>query len=225
MQNYAEYAAPMTSKLQLNREDGKKGSKKVLHWTKVEVEAFEKMKAALAKGLSLHHLQVDKPFVLRTDASGYAIGAVLEQEKDGQLVPVAFCSRKLAGAQRNWAPREQETYAIVMALRKWAGYIGYKPVVILTDHRALEHWVTEHVDTPSGPAGRRARWHETLSKFDIVVKYVPGKDHIVPDVLSRYAYPANKALADVSRHGNLEATLEARKIIEEEETRRRRRRG
>ena len=57
-------------------------------------------------------------------------------------------SRKLGGSQLNWVPREKETYAIVAALRKWAGVIGYMPVTVYTDHKALEHWVTEHVDTP-----------------------------------------------------------------------------
>jgi len=90
-------------------------------------------------------------------------------------------------------------------------------VVVKTDHKSLENWVTEHVDTPSGPAGRRARWHETLSKFDIKVVYTPGKDHLIADTLSRWAYPASKALADISKHGNVEATNESREIIEEEE--------
>ncbi len=43
------------------------------------------------------------------------------------------------------------------------------------DHRSLEHWVTENADTPSGPTGRRARWHEplarTLSQFNLTVEY------------------------------------------------------
>ena len=103
-----------------------------------------------------------------------------------------------------------------MALKKWSGVIGYQPVVVKTDHKSLENWVTEHVDTPSGPAGRRARWHEMLSKFDIKVVYNPGKDNLVADALSRWAYPASQGLADVSKHGNLESTLEAKEIIEEE---------
>ena len=78
---------------------------------------------------------------------------------------------------------------------KWAGWIGLQLVLILTDHRALEHWVSEHADTPSGPAGRRARWHETLSKFDLEVKYVPGKSNFVADAMSRYAYLASKSPA------------------------------
>ena len=55
-----------------------------------------------------------------------------------------------------------------------------------------------------------------LSKFDIKVVSNPGKNNLVADALSRWAYPASKGLADVSKHGNLESTLEAKEIIEEE---------
>ena len=82
---------------------------------------------------------------------------------------VSFYSRKLAKNQLNWTPREKETYAIVASLRKWAGYIGFQPVLVATDHKSLEDWVTEYVDTPSGPRGQRARLHETLSQFDLQV--------------------------------------------------------
>ena len=189
-------AGPLYSKLQLNRHDGKKGSQKRLEWTPEEIEAFHKLKNTLTQELSLFHLRPDQPFILRTDASKYAVGAVLEQEQDGKIVPVAFFSRKLTEGQTRWSPRELETYAIVASLRKWAGWIGYQPVMLLTDHKALEAWVNEFVNTPSGPAGRRARWHQTLSKFDITVQYVPGKTHIVADAMSRYAYPASKAFQD-----------------------------
>ena len=214
--NYAALAGPLTSKLQLNKHEGKKGSQKVLNWHPTEVKAFEDLKQALASKLELFQIQVDKPFVLETDASTYAIGAVLKQQIEGKWQPVAFFSRKLTGGQKRWTPREQETYAVVSALRKWAAWIGFQPVLILTDHKALESWVSEHVDTPSGPAGRRARWHETLSKFDIEVKYVPGSTNIVADAMSRYAYPASKALQDCSWHGSREDREEMDKIIEEE---------
>ena len=41
--------------------------------------------------------------------------------------------------------------------RKWSGHIGLQPVVVCTDHQSLQSWYKEHVDTPSGPAARRAR--------------------------------------------------------------------
>ena len=103
------------------------------------------------------------------------------------------------------------TYAIVSALRKYAGWVGLQPILILTDHKSLEDWVKEKMDTPSGPAGRRARWHETLSKFDLTVQYLPGKDNVVADALSRFAYPASKAFQDTSTNGSEEAREEMKK--------------
>ena len=126
-------------------------------------------------------------------------------------------SRILAeGQHRIWTTREKEMYAIACALRKWSGHIGLQPVVVCTDHQSLQSWHKEHVDTPSGPAARRARWHETFAKFDLSVVYVPEKDNSVADCLSRWAYPAGKAWMDISSHGDCEETEEAKRIIEME---------
>ena len=62
-------------------------------------------------------------------------------------------SRKLAGGQRTrWDTRDKETYAVVSALNKWASYIGYNTVLVLTDHKILESWYNEHV-AGLGPVG------------------------------------------------------------------------
>ena len=92
------------SKLQLNRQDGKKGSQKNLVWRKNEIESFEQLKKVLAEKLELFIVNPDAPFVLRADASDKAIGAVLEQDRmispnnTPQRVPVGLFSRKLAKA-------------------------------------------------------------------------------------------------------------------------------
>ena len=192
---YAELSGPLHKMLQVGKFDGRKGSKKKLAWTPEAEDAFSRLKERLLGQLGLFLVDPDKRFVLRTDASDYAVGAVLEQIRDdGSHVPVAFWIRILAeGQRRTWTAREKETYAIVCALRKWSGHIGLQPVVVCTDHQSLQSWHKEHVDTPSGPAARRARWHETFAKFDLSVVYVPGKDNTVADCLSRWAYPAGKA--------------------------------
>ena len=100
------------------------------------------------------------------------------------------------------------------ALRKWSGHIRPQPVVVCTDHQSLQSWHKEHVDTPSGPATRRARWHETLPRFDLSLLYLPGKDNTVADCLSGTAYSAGKAWIDISSHGDAEQTGEARRIID-----------
>ena len=144
---------------------------------------------------------------------------MLEQPTaDGSTRPVGFWSRKLADGQRKtWTAREKETYAIVEALRKWSGSIGLQQVVVLTDHQALQHWYTEAVDTPSGPTGRRARWHELLSKFNLSVQYVPGPHNTVADAMSRWPYPASMGYNDCSRHGTAEDAQQVREMEEQDE--------
>ena len=213
---YADLSGPLHKMLQVGKFNGRKGSKKKLAWTTEAEEAFDKLKERLLGQLGLFWVDPDKGFVLRTDASHYSVGAVLEQFWcDGTHVPLAFWSRVLAeGERRTWTTRERETYAIVCALRKWSGHIGLQRVVVCTDHQSLQSWHKEHVDTPSGPAARRARWHETFAKFDLSIVYVPGKDNTVADCLSRWAYPASKAWMDTSSHGDTEETEEAKRIIE-----------
>ena len=174
---FAELSGPLHKMLQVGKFDGRKRSKKKLVWTPEAEDAFSRLKERLLGQLGLFLVDPDKGFVLRTDASDYAVGAVLEQIRDdGSHVPVAFWSRILAeGKRRTWTAREEETYAIVCALRKWSGHIGLQPVVVCTDHQSLQSWHKEHVNTPSAPAARRARWHETFATFDLSVVYVPGE--------------------------------------------------
>ena len=91
-----------------------------------------------------------------------------------------------------------------------------QPVLVLTDHKAQESWAKEVLGTPSGPVGRRARWHQILSKYDIQVGYIPGKENEICDILSRWAYPASEALRDISIHGSKEDDAEMEEIIRKE---------
>ena len=101
VRKYAEIAAPMTAVLKSNRDETKKGSKKPIIWDDETNDAFEAMKCALLDKLKPWLINPDKGFVLHTDASDYAVGAVLQQvEDDGTQVPVAFWSRVLAHYQR-----------------------------------------------------------------------------------------------------------------------------
>ena len=123
--------SPLLEKLKVTRKEGKKGSKVRVTWDAKDQEAFEAIKRSLVDRLSLLHVNPDRPFILRTDACGYAVGAVLEQLREsdamptaqdaleGRTQPVAFMSRKLTEGQRKWVPREQDTYAILLALMKW----------------------------------------------------------------------------------------------------------
>ena len=173
----------------------------------------------------------NKPFILRVDLSGYAVGAVLEQTArtsgmptvqdafSGKTTPVAFMSRKLSTSQeRTWDIRDKETYAVVAALEKWSSWIGLQPVLILTDHKSLDSWYHEISQDPMGPSGRRARWHQKLSRFKLEVVYIKGKDNTVADALSRWAYPASQYVTDVSWHGSANDHEEMQLILAQEKS-------
>ena len=160
---FAELSGPLHKMLQVGKFDGRKGSKRTLAWTTEAEEAFEKLKRTLLSKLGLFLINPDRGFVLRTDASDYAVGAVLEQvREDGSHVPVALWSRVLAEAQRRtWTASEKETYAIICAMPKRSGHIGLQPIVVCTEHPSLQSWHKEHVDTPLGEAGH----HPTLAYY------------------------------------------------------------
>jgi hypothetical protein len=112
---------------------------------------------------------------------------------------------------------DKETYAIVMALEKWSAWIGLQPVLVLTDHRTLQSWYKRAMDTPSGMTGRRARWHEKLSRFNLTVVHVKGTDNVVADAMSRWAYPASSGYGDISIHGSAQQDAEVEEILEKEQ--------
>ena len=86
---YGDIVATLQEKLKVPREIGKKGSKFRIHFNDSEIEAFEEIKKRLCSQLILQHVNPDKPFVLRVDASKYAVGATLEQLLDEDRQPTA----------------------------------------------------------------------------------------------------------------------------------------
>ena len=117
---YAELSGPLHKMLQVSKFDGRRGSNKKLAPTPEAEDGLSRLKERLLGQLGLFLVNPNKGFVLRTDASEHAVGAVLEQVgDDGSHVPVGFWSRILAeGQRRTWTAREKERYAIVCALRK-----------------------------------------------------------------------------------------------------------
>jgi hypothetical protein len=153
--HYAELAAPLTGKLSVNREEGKKGSTQRVTWKDDKVRAIQRLKEALLEELMLFQADPDKPFILLADARDRAIGAVLEQKREGALTPHGTVQVPgLLQPQAGEEPTELDAQGKinVCSLKKWAGWIGLQLVFITTNHKSLEDWVHEKMDT----AGRRA---------------------------------------------------------------------
>lgn len=123
---------------------------------------------------------MSKQFVLRTDASDEALGAVLLQEHEGMLHPVLYGSRKLSASEKNFAAIERECLALVWAIGKYAIYLYGKEFVVETDHQPLEYLNKTKLNN-----ARVMRWSLSLQEFTFRIKYIKGKDNIGADYLSR----------------------------------------
>ena len=123
---------------------------------------------------------VEQPFVLRTDASDKGIGAVLMQEREGSLRPIAYASKKLLGAETRYAIIEKECLAIVWAIKKFEPYLYGNHFTIETDHQPLQYLKRTKTEN-----GRLMRWAIRLQQYSFTVKVIKGKENIGADYLSR----------------------------------------
>ena len=129
-------------------------------------------------------------------------------------MPVAYFSRKPQGSrqgdkllgQMGWTVREKETYLFVCCLLKFQSWIGFNEVVVRIDQKNIVQWYKEDLCTISGLLGRRGRWHEFLSRFNLLIEYIPGDDNADGDTLSRWAYPVGAA-QETNFHGSDEDAL------------------
>ena len=123
------------------------------NWEEKQQQAFDRLKEMLIKAPVLSYPDFDKPFIIYTDASGIGLGAVLSQIKeDGKEHVIAYASRSLNPAEKNYSVTDQECLAVVWAIKHFQHYLGLRPFTIITDHSALK-WLK----TSKMPKGRRAR--------------------------------------------------------------------
>jgi len=127
----------------------------------------------------------NKPFIIRTDASSYAIAAVLLQFYDNynKEFPIYFISRCLKKAELNYSVTEKEGLAVIFALKKFRSYIAasYFNVKLYTDHKPLLGYFNKSV--PS--SDRHIRWISLFNEFKVELLYEKGKNNIFADALSR----------------------------------------
>ncbi|XP_050665158.1 uncharacterized protein LOC126965563 [Leptidea sinapis] len=165
----------------LNKLTSSKKSAPPFKWTDEADVAFRMLKECLVSAPVLFCPKYDLPFEIHTDASNYGVGAMLTQTIEGKEHPIAYMSRSLSGAEKNYSITERETLAVIVALEQWRCYIeNGKTFTVYTDHSALKWFLNLN-----NPTGRLARWGVRLSSFNFVVKHRRGVDNIIPDALSR----------------------------------------
>ena len=163
---YAEMVAPLTN---LTRK------KCEWNWDTSCQHAFDKVKHALVTPPLLAFPDPQQPYQVVTDASCVGIAAVLLQNDR----PVAYESRKLSPAEKNYTTTEQELLAVVHALRVWQCYLEGATFEVVTDHCP-----NTYLQTQPSLSRRQARWAEFLQRFGFTWTYKPGKTNIA-DPLSR----------------------------------------
>ncbi|GFO32571.1 retrovirus-related pol polyprotein from transposon 17.6 [Plakobranchus ocellatus] len=119
-------------------------------------------------------------FIVRSDASDFAVGAVLLQDRDGTLMPCRYASRKLLPRECKYSAIEREALALVFAVTQFQRYLIFKHFVLQTDHKPLAY-----LRTGSPKNARLMRWALALQEFSFHVVHIPGSENVHADVLSR----------------------------------------
>ena len=181
---FAAIASPLTD---LTKGTGSK--RRPVIWTTECQNSFDKIKSLLTSSPVLLLPDMTKPFRIETDSSDFGVGAVLLQpadntdySKNSSWHPIAYESKKLSSAERNYPAQERELLGVIHALRTWECFVdgcqaGYQ---VMTDHASLQYLRKQTKPTP-----RLVRWLAELESYSPEIVYKSGKTNIVPDLLSR----------------------------------------
>jgi hypothetical protein len=169
--HYAHLAANLSNLLKKNRK---------FEWDKAAEEAFWDIKSRLATRPILRSPDFNLPFCIAVDASDLAIGSVLFQVIDGYEHPVCFYSKKLNVHELKYSTIEKEALALVLSVRMFSVYFNSSPVVVYSDHKPLQF-----IKKMSNHNNKLLRWCLELEQYDLMVTHRPGKDNVLPDLLSR----------------------------------------
>ena len=154
------------------------------HWTFECQREFEDIKETLTGPEIMGYPLDDGKFILDTDACDVSIGAVLSQMQDGRERVIAYASRTLNKAERNYCVTDRELLAIRYFTEYFRQYLLGRHFTVRTDHQALK-WLFSLKE----PKSRIARWIEVLSSYDFEVEYRKGNHHGNADGMSRCPNP------------------------------------
>jgi hypothetical protein len=169
--SFAALTKPMTTLLK---------NKKFV-WTKKAQEAFDKAIDRLKSAPICRFADFDRQFILVTDASQFAAGAVLMQvDEDDCPYIVASASKTFSDVQRRWSTIEREAFAIVFAVVRFKYFLSAREFIIKTDHRPLTF-----MDKSNIRNSKVERWYQVISQFRFILQYIPGPENQLADLMSR----------------------------------------
>ena len=187
VEGYSSIARPLNVLLKKNQP---------FEWNDACEQSFNELKSRLISPPILAHFKPECPIILYTDASGYAIAAILSQIQDKKEVVISYNSKSLDERQQNFCVTEREALAIVWGIQKLRPYLYGSAFVIRTDHCPLCSLMTI-----KNPNGRCIRWGLALQDYDFTIEYKSGATHRNVDCLSRY--PVEEPEKDIEEVENL----------------------
>ena len=172
LRGYAEKSVPL---VELTRKHER------FEWTDRRQKAFDDLKQLLVSSHVMTAPYTSKPYKLYTDASGYAIGAILVQDDDKRVERVIqYISHVLSPAQRAWPCIEREAYSVIYSITKPRPYLYGASFTCYTDHRPLRCLFTKEMNNT-----KIQRWGVLLAEYGAKIEYRKGKHNIRADMLSQ----------------------------------------
>jgi transposase InsO family protein len=180
-------------------------AKTILVWTPELQAAFLECKNSLSQATLLAHPDLNAELAIVTDASDTSIGAALQQRTSRGWEPLAFFSRKLNTAQRNYGAYDRELLAVYDTILFFRHMLEARTFAVYTDHKPLTFAFTQR---PEKCSPRQFRHLDLIGQYTTDIRHIPGKDNVVADALSRVeAITFPVSYADIARAQRDDAEL------------------
>uniref|UniRef100_A0A671VB87 Gypsy retrotransposon integrase-like protein 1 n=1 Tax=Sparus aurata TaxID=8175 RepID=A0A671VB87_SPAAU len=188
VEGFAKLAAPLHRLVaELVGSKSRRSEPVVGKWTGEHQRSFEALKSKLTTAPVLAYADFSLPFILEVDASHGGLGAVLSQEQEGKVRPIAFASRSLRPTERNpvnYSSMKLEFLALKWAMTdKFREYLLGHKCLVFTDNNPLSHLSSAKL------GALEQRWAAQLASFDFEIHYRSGKSNTNADALSRLHPP------------------------------------
>ena len=203
MINFYNRFIPRAARIMKPLYEAAAAAKNQLEWTEVATKAFEEAKQALAATTMLRHPRPGAQIAMSADASGEAVGAVLQQRQGcmGAWEPLAYFSKKLSPAETRYSAFDRELLAVYLGIRHFRHYLEGRDFPVFTDHRPLTFAMAKSAEPWSH---RQARHLEYISQYSTDIRHVAGAENAVADVLSRAAIEEVRLGVDFGRMAELQ---------------------
>lgn len=203
-------AATKQGMLQALINGNKKRDKTPIEWTTEAETIFNECKNDLAKATLIAHPLPDAKLILHVDASNYAVGAALQQAKNGHLEPLGFYSKRMTDTQKRYSTYDRELLGIYQAIKHFQHMIEGRECIVNTDHKPLTFAFRQK---PEKASPRQLRQLDYIGQFITDIRHIAGKDNIVADTLSRIEEINNTDTLDYKQLAEQQSTDDELEMI------------